>query len=289
MSTERPLTRDEIACYHRDGYVIVPAFLSAEELAPLKQAIDEDPGIRGRLATIHDGSETTLHDYLGWVRHGDDWLGTATRLARIVESAATLIGEPVYHYHSKIVQKPAARSGQVVWHQDFGGWYQDGCLMPDMLTCIVALTQATEESGCLHMLKGSHLMGRVDRIRDEHAYANIHPLRTDAMLERFERVAIELESGDGLFFHGNTVHASGDNRASWNRVLLEFSYNGISNAPVFPGQDHHAVKPLEIAPDNSLRRGTWSGVFDSTPLCDLNDPEDEGYTIFVRDRFPDLN
>ena len=289
MTTERPLTAEEIARYRRDGYVRLNGFMSREELAPLNMAIEADPGIRGRLATIHDGSEKTQHDYLGWVRHGTDWLGTATRLARIVEGAAALIGEPVYHYHSKLVQKPAGRGGEVVWHQDFGGWYQDGCLMPDMLTCIVAVTKATQESGCLNMLKGSHLMGRVDRIRDEHAYSNIHPLRAQAMLDRFESVAIELEPGDALFFHGNTVHASGDNRASWNRILLEFSYNGVSNAPVFAGQDHHAVKRLEIAPDDSLRRGNWSGVFDSTPLCDLDDPGDEGYTIFVRDGFPDLN
>lgn len=289
MITERPLTPDDITGYHRDGYVVLPDLMSAEELAPLARAMHEDPGVRGRLATIDDGSKATQHDYLGWVRHGNDWLGTTTRLARIVEGAAALIGEPVYHYHSKIVQKPAGSSGKVVWHQDFGGWYQDGCLMPDMLTCVVAVTRATRRSGCLHMLKGSHQMGRVDRIRDEHAYSNIHPLRTAAMLERFENVAIELEPGDGLFFHANTVHASGDNRTSWNRILLEFSYNGISNAPVFPDQDHHAVKTLEIAPDGALRHSAWSDVFDSTPLCNLDDPGDEGYTIFVRDSFPDLN
>ena len=283
------LTPDDIARYHRDGYLLLPGFFSDAELAPLRRAIDEDPGIGGRLATIHDGSERTQHDYLGWVRHGDDWLGTATRLARIVEGAEALIGEPVYHYHSKIVQKPAGRSGRVVWHQDFGGWYQDGCLKPDMLTCIVALTRATEESGCLHMLKGSHHMGRVDRIRDDHAYSNIHPMRAKAMLERFEDVPIELEPGDGLLFHCNTVHASGDNRASWNRILLEFSYNAMSNAPVFPNQEHHAFKTLTKAPDNSLEQGSFDGVFSSTPLIDLEDPDDEGYTIFVRDSFPDLS
>ncbi len=283
------LAPDDIARYHRDGYLLLPGFFSDSELAPLRQAMDEDPGIGGRLATIHDGSDRTQHDYLGWVHHGDDWLGTATRLARIVNGTEALIGEPVYHYHSKIVQKPAGRSGRVVWHQDFGGWYQDGCLKPDMLTCIVALTEATEESGCLHMLKGSHHMGRVDRIRDDHAYSNIHPLRVRAMLERFEDVAIELEPGDGLFFHCNTVHASGDNRAHWNRILLEFSYNAISNAPVFPDQKHHAFKTMTTAPDDSLEQGAYDGVFSSTPLIDLEDPGDEGYTIFVRDSFPDLS
>jgi hypothetical protein len=289
MMTEHPLSPDQIAAYHRDGYLHVPAFFSPEELAPMQEALAGDPGVGGRLATVHDGSDKTQHDYLGWTRHGDDWLGVATRLARIVDGAAALIGEPVYHYHSKLVKKPAGRSGQVVWHQDYGGWYQDGCLMPDMLTCIVALTPATEESGCLHMLKGSHKVGRVDRIRDGDAYANINPVRLVGLLERFEDVAVELAPGDGLFFHGNVVHRSGDNRADYDRMLLEFSYNGVSNPPVFEDQQHHAVKPMRIMPDDTLLNGDFDGVFGATPLNDLDDPSDEGYTIYVRDSFPDLS
>jgi len=289
MATERSLTPDQIVAYHRDGYLNLPGFFAADELAPIQAALADDPSVGGRIATVHDGSEKTRHDYLGWTRHGDDWLGVATRLARIVEGAAVLIGEPVYHYHSKLVKKPAGRSGQVVWHQDYGGWYQDGCLMPDMLTCVVALTPATEESGCLHMLKGSHKMGRVDRIRDMDAYANINPKRLVGMLARFEDVAIAMQPGDGLFFHGNVVHRSGDNRAGYDRMLLEFSYNGVGNAPVLGNQDHHAAKPMKVVPDDALSNGDFLGVIGSTPLNDLSDPADEGYTIYVRDGFPDLS
>lgn len=289
MLTERPLTPDQIVAYHRDGYLVVPGFFDADEIAPAQKALADDPSVGGRLSTVHDGSDKTRHDYLGWTRHGDDWLGTATRLARVVENAAALIGEPAYHWHSKLVKKPAGNSGKVVWHQDFGGWYQDGCLMPDMLTVIVALSPATEESGCLHMLRGSHRMGRVDRIRDGDAYSNIQPRRLAAMIERFEEVAVALNPGDGLFFHGNVVHCSGENRSSHDRILLEFSYNGVSNAPVFENQDHHAVKSMTIALDSALRDGDWHGVFGRTPLCDLDDPRDEGYTIFHRENVPDLN
>ena len=289
MKTERPLTPDQIVAYHRDGYLVVPGFFDADEIAPMQRALEDDPSVGGRLTTVHDGSEKTRHDYLGWTRHGDDWLGVATRLARCVQGAATLIGEPAYHWHSKLVKKPAGNSGRVVWHQDFSGWYQDGCLMPDMLTVIVALTPATEESGCLHMLRGSHKMGRVDRVRDADAYAAIQPRRLAAMLERFEDVAVPLQPGDGLFFHGNVVHASFENTASHDRMLLEFSYNGISNAPVFDNQDHHAVKPMTIMPDSALREGAWDGVFGRTPLCDIDDPRDEGYSIFHREGVADLN
>ncbi len=249
------------------------------------------------MLTVHDGSEKTRGDqkegyrldYLGWFRDGDDWLGTCTRLERVVDGAAALIGEPVYHFHSKMVRKPARGGGTVVWHQDFGGWYQDGCLMPDMLTCVIALTEADNQSGCFRFLKGSHKMGRVDRIRGEHAYANINPKRLAAMLERFAEVPAEMRPGDGLFFHGNMIHCSGTNDADFDRLLLELSYNGVSNAPVFDNQEHHAVTPMDIAPDNALRDGRFTGVFGRTPLQDLTDPNAEGSTIFYRDGFPDLS
>ncbi len=289
MMSQRPLTPDQIVAYHRDGYLLVPGFFDAEEIAPMQEALRHDPSVGGRLATVHDGSEKTRHDYLGWTRHGDDWLGVATRLARCVEGAAALIGEPVYHWHSKLVKKPAGNSGRVVWHQDFSGWYQDGCLMPDMLTVIVALTPATLENGCLHMLRGSHRMGRLDRVRDADAYAAIQPRRLAAILDRFEDVPLTMAPGDGLFFHGNVVHASFENTSRDDRMLLEFSYNGVSNAPVFDNQDHHAVKPMTIMPDDSLRQGAWNGVFGSTPLCDIDDPRDEGYSIFHREGVADLN
>ena len=178
MAGGRTLSTGQIAAYHRDGYLLLPGFFSPEEIAPCREAIARDPSIGGRLFHVHDGYGETREgrdgyrlDYVGWFRDGDDWLGTCTRLARIVEGAAALIGEAVYHYHSKLVRKPRGGSGTLVWHQDFGGWYQDGCVLPDMLTCVVALTGADANSGCLRLLKGSHRMGRVDRVRDEHTYA----------------------------------------------------------------------------------------------------------------------
>ena len=42
---------------------------------------------------------------------------------------------------------------------------------------------------------------------------------------------------------------------------------------------------------NTAVNRTSEGIDDAalTPLNDLNDPADEGYTIYVRDSFPDLS
>lgn len=293
----RQLSQEQRESYHRDGYLHLPGWFDAAELAPIQASLEEDPSVGGRILHVHDGVDDTREEkdngyrlnYMGWFREGDDWLGTCTRLERIVKGASTLIGESVYHYHSKLVIKPNVGSGSLIWHQDFGGWYQDGCLLPDMLTCVIALTDATQTSGCLRFLKGSHKMGRVDRIRGEHAYANINPQRLAGMLEQFEEVAAQMRAGDGIFFHGNLVHSSGPNNADYDRWLLELSYNGVSNAPVFDGQSHHAVKPMSIASDTALRDGAFEGIFDRTPIQDLTDQNAEGASIFYRDQFPDLS
>lgn len=293
----RTLTTEQVEIYHRDGFLHLPEFFDPQELEPLHASLSADPTVGGRIHYVHDGNDETRGDdvnsyrldYIGWYRDGDDWLGTCTRLEGIVECAATLIGEPVYHYHSKLVRKPNVGSGSLIWHQDFGGWYQDGCLMPDMLTFVGAVTDSDNHSGCLRFLKGSHKMGRVDRLTGENAYANIQPRRLAAMQAQFEEVGAEMRAGDGLFFHGNLVHCSGPNNANYDRWLIELSYNGISNAPVFEGQEHHAVKPMEIAADNALRDGDFHGVFGRTPIQDVADRNAEGASIFYRDDFPDLN
>ena len=294
MGSAHVLSSGQIEAYRRDGFLYLPGFLSPEEVAPAREAIARDASIGGRMEHVHDGAGETKGDpgngyrldYIGWFREGDDWLGVCTRLQRIVEGSAALIGEAVYHYHSKLVRKPKEDSGTLIWHQDYGGWYQDGCIRPDMLTCVIALTDATQESGCLRLLKGSHKLGRLDRIPGEHAYANINPARLAGILDRFEEVPALMGPGDGLFFHGNLVHSSGPNSADYDRWLLELSYNGMSNEPVFENQSHHAALPLQCASDDALRNGAFHSVFDRTPIQDLSDRQAEGASIYYREEFP---
>ena len=54
--------------------------------------------------------------------------------------------------------------GRHVWHQDYGYWYENGCLTPDMGSVFIALDPCTKENGCLRVLSGSHKMGRLDHV-----------------------------------------------------------------------------------------------------------------------------
>ncbi len=51
------------------------------------------------------------------------------------------------------------------WHQDYGYWYNNGCLLPDMASCLMGIDRATKANGCLQVLKGSHHMGRIEHLK----------------------------------------------------------------------------------------------------------------------------
>ena len=52
-------------------------------------------------------------------------------------------------YHTKLVLKDPNGGGGFNWHQDYGYWYKNGCLKPDMATLWLPLDDVDEENGCL--------------------------------------------------------------------------------------------------------------------------------------------
>lgn len=71
-----------------------------------------------------------------------------------------LTGE-VYLYHMKMMLKfYVGRAWE--WHQDYGYWYNNGCLFPLLASCLIAVNEHTRANGCLQVLRGSHLLGRID-------------------------------------------------------------------------------------------------------------------------------
>ena len=138
------------------------------------------------------------------------------------------------------------------WHQDYGYWYNFGCLFPDMGSCMVAVDQAPIQNGCLQVLRGSHKIGRVDHIRiGEQVGAD--PERVEVAKQIFDLVAVELEPGDALFFHGNLLHRSDQNHSDLPRWSLINCYNTRHNDPYVKDGRHPNYSPLEIWSDEKVR------------------------------------
>ena len=246
------LTTELTEQFHRDGYLIVKALFDPEEIAGLLRFAKADMVLADEAYVRRDGEggETRL----ALRNHLDDAVpySAVVRSQRIVHAMQTLLDDEVYHYHHKMMIKQPRIGGAWEWHQDYGYWYNFGCLFPDMGSCMVAVDQATTENGCLQVLKGSHKLGRVDHVRiGEQVGAD--PERVKAARQRFELVAVELEPGDGLFFHGNLLHCSDQNHSEHPRWSLINCYNTRHNDPYIQDGRHPNYSPLEIWPDDKVR------------------------------------
>jgi ectoine hydroxylase-related dioxygenase (phytanoyl-CoA dioxygenase family) len=135
-----------------------------------------------------------------------------------------------------MVLKDAKVGGAWAWHQDYGYWYQNGLLFPDLCSVMIAVDKATKENGCLQVIKGSHKMGRVNHILSgDQAGADME--RVNEVLKVREKVYCEMEPGDALFFHPNLLHASDQNLSENSRWTLICCYNKATNNPY--KESHH--------------------------------------------------
>ena len=245
-------TPDQRAQYERDGYLIIRSLFDTEEIALMRDAIEQDPALRASLYDRKDAEGKSTRMAL-WNHPGDSVYGLAARSRRVVDTMEDMLGGEVYHYHSKLTAKEPYDGGAWEWHQDYGYWYHNGCMYPYMGSVMVALDRANRDNGCLQVLRGSHLAGRVDHgvLPGEQVGADLR--RVEEMKKQLELVYVELEPGDGLFFHANVMHRSDQNRSPNRRWTVLFCYNAARNNP-YMEHHHPQYTPLAKVDDDAIRK-----------------------------------
>jgi ectoine hydroxylase len=240
------------AVYERDGYVMIRNLFDAEETALLRSAMENDPQVRGNLYDRLDAEGLKTKMVL-WNHPGDSVYGLAARSERVVDTMEDMLGGEVYHYHSKLTAKEPHEGGAWEWHQDYGYWYNNGCLFPLMASVMVALDKSTRANGCLQVVRGSHHLGRIDHGIVNGAQVGADPRRVDEILKQMEIVYAEMEPGDGLFFHSNVLHRSDQNRSPDRRWTVLMCYNAARNNP-YREHHHPFYTPLAKVPDSAIKQ-----------------------------------
>ena len=224
------LTPEQVAAYHKDGYVIVKNFCSKPEVDKLYATALQDNAMAKNALDLNDqtGKKTKLSL---WFTPGNDIFGYLTRSEKLVNGVAQLLDSeaPVCHFHSKLMQKEPKVGGAWEWHQDYGYWYKNQFMFPDQLVSVmVALTPANKQNGCIQVIKGSHKLGRVN-----HGFAGeqvgADPIMVDNALKIMDLVYVEIEAGDALFFHSNILHRSEANVSDSPRWSIISCYCAQSN------------------------------------------------------------
>lgn len=253
------LTTEQKAAYNQDGYLVVKGFLTSEEVGMLYHLATDDDVLKNKAFDFNDQSGKRTKLTL-WFTPGDDAYGLLTRSEALVQSVQDLLGAgEVCHFHSKLMQKEPKVGGAWEWHQDYGYWYKNGFLFPDaLISVMLALTEATVENGCLQVLKGSHKTGRIEHnFAGEQQGADMDFV--NEALGRFERIYVELEPGDLLFFHPNTLHMSEGNTSDKPRWSMISAYNLSYNKP-FREKNLSCITPLETVPNDAMMSSDAKGL-----------------------------
>ncbi|XP_063966745.1 L-proline trans-4-hydroxylase-like [Lytechinus pictus] len=239
-----------LKAYNDRGYFIVRSLLSGAELTKLQKALDHDEGITKHGYEISDGHGRNTKIVI-WSHPGNDITGMIARSQKVAGTSEKLLGGESYHYHTKMIMKEPRTGGSFVWHQDYGYWYKNGCLFPDMMTSVfIAVDKCDKENGCLQIIPGSHKLGRI-----EHEMVGG---QTGANLDRVEFAKkqlgfefVELNAGDGIFFHCNLLHCSSANNSDRRRWSFILAYNRKDNDPVIP-HHHPQYTPMTIVPNSAI-------------------------------------
>ena len=246
------LSPDQVKAFHKDGYVVVRNFCNKAEVDKLYGTATQDDAMQRHAIEVNDQSGKRSKLSL-WFTPGDDVFGFLTRSEKMVNSIFQLLDSeaPVCHFHSKLMQKEPKVGGAWEWHQDYGYWYKNQFMYPDQLISVmVALTHANKENGCLQVIKGSHKLGRVNHgFSGEQVGADM--VMVSNALKTMELVYAELQPGDALFFHSNTLHRSEANLSDHPRWSIISCYSSQSNLAYNENSVSWHV-PVSVVPDEAI-------------------------------------
>src|SRR5687768_12958876 len=266
------LSPEQVKAFYTDGYVVVKNFCSKQEIDKLYSTAIDDSALKNNALDLNDqsGKKTKLSL---WFTPGNDVFGYLTRSERMVNAVAQLLESdaPVCHFHSKLMQKEPRVGGAWEWHQDYGYWYKNQFMFPNQLVSVmVALTNANKENGCLQVIRGSHKLGRLNHgFAGEQVGADM--VMVNNALKTMELVYSELEAGDALFFHSNLLHRSEANLSEHPRWSIIACYSSQSNL-AYNETSTAWKEPVQMVPNEAILEWEAESLSNADFLKKENDP-----------------
>lgn len=226
--------------FETQGYVVVPDVVTAAQLEELRRMVDDV--LRGAVRPEIDepGAGSPLPDFdIQWepevrddplvareekVRvafhlcHVHPYFRAHALRPEITDIVRAILGPGIRLYTDQLFVKPAHHGSEVPFHQDHAYW-QD--LEPyNMISCWLALDDATIENGCVRMIPGSNKA--LIPHREFNGPNSLGLLESD--VETARETPVEIKAGSAMFHHSLTVHRSFPNQSDHNRRGLVTIY-----------------------------------------------------------------
>lgn len=245
-------TTDLAHRYQRDGFVLPLDIISPEEAKVLRDDLEAAE------AELHEDPEnlTLLRSYPDRLLPSFD---AVIRHERLVHAASQILGPDLMVWSAALFIKEANSPHIVSWHQDLTYWGLDDA---EETTCWLALSEASEQSGCMKFVPGSHTKQIVE---------HVDTFAEDNLLSRGQEIAVEVNESDAVpvallpgqssMHHGHLFHASGPNTSSDRRIGMAIRYikpsmkQNTGDKPLVAlvsGEDRHGHFTIADSPTSRL-------------------------------------
>ncbi|WP_254443810.1 phytanoyl-CoA dioxygenase family protein [Ruegeria sp. HKCCA4008] len=237
---------DIATTYERDGFVAPLDILTVSEVQTLRddfekaeRTLRDDPE---KLKLLYSYPDRLIPSFDALLRH-----------PKLIEAASTVLGPDLMVWSGALFVKEARSSKIVSWHQDLTYWGLDDA---EEVTCWVAISEASEQSGCMKFVPGSHknrIVPHVDTFSKNNLLSRGQEIAVD--VNEQDAVAAELRAGQASMHHGHLFHASGPNNTDDRRIGAALRFikpsmkqkNGVKTlVALVAGQDdfgHFLVAP----------------------------------------------
>ena len=207
------LTEDAIEQYHREGYFFPVRILDNEGVATNRRRLEDFETRQGK--PVEGAQRSKSHLLFKWV---DDLMRDST----LLDAVEDLIGPDILCWNTIFWIKEAGSQSYVSWHQDLRYWGLD---TNDLVSVWLALSPATLESGCMHVLPGSH-KGDLLPHNDEYQQDNLLTRGQEiaVKVDESKTVAMPLKPGEISLHNVRLAHASGPNRSTDRRIGISLHY-----------------------------------------------------------------
>ena len=273
-------TQQQIDFFQENGYLKFGKVLDSAEVAAMRTGLDavielelgEGDDSSPEFKYGHDRRENRLnrgaghpraiHQYVNmWKR--DAHYERAIHHPLIAGTARALLDTPeVRLWHDQVISKPPHDNGHFGFHHDFFFWPLSP---PNIVSCWLALDDATVDNGCMHVMPKSHKDERFSIAARTEANAAAAKAREEGRepppnqwterqnMDISHSMPVELKAGECMFHHCLNFHGTPPNVTERQRraFVMIFMAQGVRyhNAQS-PG--HILVPTIEVADGEPL-------------------------------------
>jgi phytanoyl-CoA hydroxylase len=233
VSTE--LSQVERDFYQEYGYLHVKGLLSREEAAAYREEshrLAERSGNTDATWSSVRSAEQGRQMRLSHCHDVQFHSAAFTRLLvdpRLMRVAQGVIGPNVQLHHTKMFIKAPEHGSPFPMHQDYPYFPHQ---KHSMIAVIIHFDDAPVEKGCLRVVPGSHLLGPLESIGQDHHLPEERYLIEDAR-------PLPAQAGDAIFMSYLLVHGSGVNRSNEPRTTILIQMRDPTDVPL---NDRHSSR-----------------------------------------------